>query len=442
MNQSLPAQLEVMAQQLRALSTEEVQSWSPDARAECLAGLQGVVDAAHAQMLPVLAASDVSGDGELLVGARSTVAWLKHSLRWSGRDAAGMVRAARGHRDGLLRDAGEQLAAGRMSIEHVRVVGRAVGALPVPAQEPAAKILTEAANSLAVDDLGRLGRQVRHMVDPDGAMAKHDDNYLRRRLHMSELLDGMVALDGLLDSEAAATLNAALAPFLVPTSDDIRTTPQRRADGLTELARLALDTSSVAELGKEQPHLTLLSTLELSTLAPQSVADPDRPAIAPSFLASSGTALPGEPVPPAVIDRLGCDATLRLSLLGGEGEVLFLGRRQRLFSSAQRHAMAIRDGGCRFPGCTLPAAFTDAHHIIGWREGGPSDVTNGLLLCRFHHRRVHEDSWTIRSETASAPDANTTVWFAPPRGAPIRASLADCSRQRASRWLTSWAAPP
>jgi len=435
---SISAQLKVIADQVRALSAEDVHSWTPQTRAECLAGLQSVVDAANAQMLPVVAASDVAGDAELLAGARSTAAWLKHSLRWSGRDAAGVVRAARGLRDGLLSGAADELAEGRMSLQHVREIGRAVGALPAPAQEPAARILTEAAKSLAVDDLGRLGRQVRHMVDPDGAMASHDDNYLRRRLHMSELLDGMVALDGLLDAEAAATLNAALAPFLVPTSDDARTTPQRRADGLTELARLALDTASVAELGKEQPHLTLLSAAELpaSHLRVASTAGKS------TFLASSGTSLPGEPVPPQVVHRLSCDSTVRLSLLGQQGEVLFLGRRQRLFSPSQRHAMAIRDGGCRFPGCGMPAAFTDAHHIVSWREGGPSDVTNGLLLCRFHHRRVHEGSWTIRSDTAAPPDANATVWFAPPRGAPVRASLADCSRQRATTWLTLWASPP
>ena len=394
---SISDQLAAIAEQIRALPLDDAHSLSACERAECLVGLQGVVDAAHAQMLPVVAASDVAGDGELLVGARSTAAWLKHSLRWSGRDAAGVVRAARGCRDGLLSDSADELTQGRMSLQHVREIGRAVGALPAPAQEPAVKILTEAATSLAVDDLGRLGRQVRHMVDPDGAMAKHDDNYLRRRLHMSELLDGMVALDGILDPEAAATLDAALAPFLVPTSDDTRTTPQRRADGLTELARMALDTASVSELGKEQPHLTLLSTLE-SPGSPKS--EEAAPNVSPSFLASSATSLPGEPVPRQVADRLSCDAALRLALQGDEGEPLFLGRRHRLFSSAQKHALAIRDGGCRFPGCGLPAAFTDAHHIESWRDGGLTDLTNGVLLCRFHHRRVHEGGWSIRSCTA------------------------------------------
>ena len=142
---SIPAQLAVMTDQIRALGADDVHSWSPEFRAECLAGLQGLVDAAHAQMLPVVAASDVAGDGELLVGARSTAAWLKHSLRWSGRDATSTVRAARGYRDGLLADSAEELTQGRMSLQHVREVSRALSALPAPSQGPAAKILTDAA---------------------------------------------------------------------------------------------------------------------------------------------------------------------------------------------------------------------------------------------------------------------------------------------------------
>ena len=173
---SVSGQLTAIAAQIRALPIDDAHAVSAAERGEYLAALQRVVDAAHAQMLPVVAASDVAGDGELLVGARSTVAWLKQSLRWSGRDAAGVVRAARGYRDGLLSDSADELVEGRMSLQHVREIGRAVGALPAPAQEPAAQILTEAAKSLAVDDLGRLGRQVRHMVDPDGAMARYDDN--------------------------------------------------------------------------------------------------------------------------------------------------------------------------------------------------------------------------------------------------------------------------
>ena len=89
---------------------------------------------------------------------------------------------------------------------------------------------------------------------------QHD--FSRRRLHLSPLLDGMVAVDGLLDPESAATLDAALAPFLVPAgSSDDRTTPQRRADGLVELARVAMSQTDLGLTGGTRPQLSVLCTL-------------------------------------------------------------------------------------------------------------------------------------------------------------------------------------
>jgi hypothetical protein len=90
-----------------------------------------------------------------------------------------------------------------------------------------------------------------------------------------------------------------------------------------------------------------------------------------------------------------------------------LGRSSRLFSPSQRRLLALRDGGCRFPGCHRPPSFTDAHHVHSWLDGGATDVANGLLLCRFHHRLVHEGGWTI-TVTAAGTDAG--VLFRGPRG--------------------------
>lgn len=73
-----------------------------------------------------------------------------------------------------------------------------------------------------------------------------------------------------------------------------------------------------------------------------------------------------------------------------------LGRTQRLFSPQQRRLLAVRDGGCRFPGCDRPPAHTDAHHLISWIDGGHSDLANAILLCRHHHRVVHEGGWTLQ----------------------------------------------
>ena len=98
------------------------------------------------------------------------------------------------------------------------------------------------------------------------------------------------------------------------------------------------------------------------------------------------------------VERLRCGGTTRLLVTGGDGEPLHLGRPVRLFTRAQRRALVVRDGGCTWPGCTAPAAWTDAHHIAWYtRDGGRTDIENGLLLCSYHHHLIHASSrWEIR----------------------------------------------
>jgi hypothetical protein len=83
-----------------------------------------------------------------------------------------------------------------------------------------------------------------------------------------------------------------------------------------------------------------------------------------------------------------------------------------------RKALHARDRGCRFPGCHTPAAWTDGHHLRHWADGGPTSLTNLVLLCRFHHVLVHEAGWTIDFDisrnivTARRPDGtryDTTI---------------------------------
>ena len=77
--------------------------------------------------------------------------------------------------------------------------------------------------------------------------------------------------------------------------------------------------------------------------------------------------------------------------------------------------MAIRDGGCRFPGCHRPPAYTDAHHIQSWATGGATDLGNGLLICRYHHRCLHEGDWRIQL-TNPTLGPNTRIIFHGPNG--------------------------
>jgi 5-methylcytosine-specific restriction endonuclease McrA len=74
---------------------------------------------------------------------------------------------------------------------------------------------------------------------------------------------------------------------------------------------------------------------------------------------------------------------------------LTVGRSTRTVPAAIRRALVVRDRGCRFPGCDRPPAWADAHHLVHWADGGETDLENLVLLCRPHHRIVHEQGWTL-----------------------------------------------
>ncbi len=91
--------------------------------------------------------------------------------------------------------------------------------------------------------------------------------------------------------------------------------------------------------------------------------------------------------------RLACDAGLVRVDHAGDGSVLDVGRRSRTIPPAVRRALEVRDRGCRFPGCGL--RFAEGHHVVHWAQGGETKLTNLVLLCRHHHRLVHEEGWKV-----------------------------------------------
>lgn len=109
----------------------------------------------------------------------------------------------------------------------------------------------------------------------------------------------------------------------------------------------------------------------------------------------------------SVVRKMACDADIIPIVLGGQGEILDAGRARRLFGVAQRRALVARDRGCAFPSCTIPAVWTEAHHITPWTDGGPTDVSNGCLLCSFHHRLIEQGNWVIEVKEG-------LPWFIPP----------------------------
>lgn len=110
-----------------------------------------------------------------------------------------------------------------------------------------------------------------------------------------------------------------------------------------------------------------------------------------------GTALIGDaPITLGAVRRLACTAGIIPAVLGGDSEILDLGRSRRLFSPAQRKAMAIRDRTCRAEGCEIPAAWCEAHHAAApWSQEGRTDLADGVLFCSFHHHRAHDHRYRV-----------------------------------------------
>jgi hypothetical protein len=341
-----------------------------------LVELRGDLDRLEAQWHRRLAAFDRRRDWQS-DGAVSAAGWLRDRCRMAGGAAAERVAVAR-KLDTLPVTAGA-FAAGEVGYAQVRLIARAADASRAAAVAAAEATLVDAARRL---DPGRLQRVVthwRHAVDADAVLADANAVHARRRLHVSPTLDGVVVIDGQVDAEAGETVITALEAVDPWTPGDDRSTAQRRADGLVEIARRALDgldgQAGLSQSGGERPHVTV--TVDLATLTRVDGS----PA---AELERTG------PVTGETARRLACDAGVTRVVTGGASQPLDVGRRTRTVPAAIRRALVVRDRGCAHPGCDRPPGWTDAHHRVHWADGGPTALDNLVLLCRRHHRAVHE----------------------------------------------------
>ena len=101
----------------------------------------------------------------------------------------------------------------------------------------------------------------------------------------------------------------------------------------------------------------------------------------------------GDQISATAARRLACQHGILPAVLDSNSQVLDLGRTQRFFTSTQRTAMALAHPECQTRGCTIPAAWCEAHHRSPWVKGGTTDLADGALLCPFHHHRAHDTAY-------------------------------------------------
>jgi hypothetical protein len=281
-------------------------------------------------------------------------------------------------------------AKGEVGFQHVAVLARTaehVGAAAVRKEEGT---LLQAAQTMDPGQFTTVAKIFEHRVDAAGALAEANHAYQRRYFHIGEPVDGLVRLDGVLDAEGGATLRTALQPFMKPIKDDARTFGQRNADALMELCRHG--SGSKRDGAGPRPQLIIRATVD--TLA----GTPGAPA---GELEGGGT------VPAETVQRHACDSAI--TRITGQGELDHeLNHASRTLPASTRRALESRDRHCVFPGCTRPLIWCDGHHLVWWTRGGATALPNLALLCRPHHRMVHEEGWRLvrnrdRRFTASPP---------------------------------------
>ncbi|HMM96281.1 DUF222 domain-containing protein [Phycicoccus sp.] len=211
----------------------------------------------------------------------------------------------------------------------------------------------------------------------------------------------------LMTPEQAAALEAAIGPLSAPAPNeetgerDLRSAGQRRVEALTEVCRRssALDADGRGSEGAAASSAALHVTVSLTDLEARTGCGE-----------VMGTTASGTVLSPEVLRRIACEAALIPSVLGTAGEEVDLGRVVRLFTRAQRRRLWRRDGGCTYPGCTAPAAWSKAHHVVHWADGGVTDVDNAALLCQRHHTYVHQRR--LVAEVRHRPDerGRYVVW--------------------------------
>lgn len=334
-------------------------------------------------------------------GHLSVVSWLAARHGVPASVAAGQVRRARALE--AMPAVAEAFGAGEVSDSAVSVLASAREAAPEAFARSEGALL-EAIRTRSLGELRSVVASWRQSVERDGAVEEAERQVERRCLHLTPSLDGMVRMGGDLDPETGQTVITALRSMMdteVRSRTDQRTPAQRRADALGELCRAWLDRSDRPVVAGERPHVVV--RVDLSSLQSGSGR---------SELDDVG------PVTPEAARRWACDANVSRVITDGRTQPLEVGRRTKVVPPPLRRAVAVRDGGCRFPGCGRPPGWCDAHHVKHWADGGETGLSNLVLLCRPHHRVVHNRRFGLEMTNGvlvfTRPDGTVLEGRAPP----------------------------
>ena len=331
-----------------------------------------------------LAANFDEGRGWDGYGIRSCAHWLAINAGtdvWTGME---MVRV--GYALRALPRLAEAFASGELSFDKMRHVTHV-------AQPVDDELWLEVAHHASGTQLARICRGFARATDT-GVAADTEAQMARRGVRTWWRQDGMLELFAVLPPEDGALVLAALEKVqLEPATDGVGAVrgmkgvvvdpaedpwAARRADALVQVAR-----QWIAGTPGSPPSPRLVVHVDLDALVGGHSG---------CCRLEDGPALPA-----AVARRIGCDTEL-VAVAERDGAPLDVGRSRRTISARQRLALQARDSTCRFPGCGVPARHAEGHHLRHWTDGGKTDLDNLILLCRFHHHRLHDGAFRIAVE--------------------------------------------
>ncbi|HET7196061.1 MAG TPA: DUF222 domain-containing protein [Nocardioides sp.] len=335
-----------------------------------------------------------AGDVADAHGTRHAGAWLAHETRQDPSEGRRAQRLAEGldQRWPILAEA---YAAGSVSTAQSQVIGHALDDLPADL-DPGLRIraeqhLVEEADHFCPRDLKVLGRRVLEVLAPDVAEAREAKLLEREEQEAWDNASITHRRLGNGRSRAVVTLpDAAMDRWL--TQLHAFTSPRREGqapagDCVPYPRKLAHAFTALLERIPEDwlPQHGGTATAVVVTIDQAKLAED---------LATAGLTT-GTAITAGEARRMACGAGILPAVLDGKSQPLDLGRAKRLFSPAQRKALAIRDRECRAEGCDIPAGWAEAHHLDPWASNGRTDLDRGVLLCSFHHHRAHDTRYDL-----------------------------------------------
>jgi 5-methylcytosine-specific restriction endonuclease McrA len=347
-----------------------------------IAELSAHLEAATARLLALIREFDTRGGWN--TGFRSCAAWLSWRVGLDLGAARERVRVARAL--GTLPALADALARGELSYAKVRALTR------VATLETEARLLAvgRAGTAGHVERIVRGWRRVDRLAEAREAARQH----ARRGVHVYQDEDGTVVLRGRLAPEVGALLLRALdaaretlyqrrratgtVPPAASPSEEAPTRAQQQADALALLAETALH--HALDPGAPGERYQVVVHVDAAVLA-----DPAQP--------GQSVLEEGSHVSAETSRRLACDASRVVMRHEAEGRLIEVGARTRTIPPALRRALQHRDRSCRFPGC--PVRVGQGHHVRHWAQGGATTLSNLALLCRRHHRAVHEEGYQV-----------------------------------------------